>query len=47
MSKMLNIAETTINTLKSLTDIKGPLHIGEAMSCWIYNPYLDGLLLIV
>lgn len=45
MSRLMNIAETALDTMKSLTDNKkGPLHVGEIMDCWTYASYLDGVI---
>ncbi|MDF2038374.1 DUF3231 family protein [Cytobacillus oceanisediminis] len=40
---MLNVWETVIDTMKSMTDQDEdqPLHVGEVMACWIYLAGLE------
>jgi hypothetical protein len=41
----MDISKVAIDTIKSLNDNQErPVHAGEAMSCWIYQTQLDGVL---
>ncbi|MCI1856690.1 MAG: DUF3231 family protein [Sporolactobacillus sp.] len=45
MPNIKDISKATLNVIGAMADNrKRPVHVGEAMSCWLYQTQLDGVL---